>query len=452
MAGLSVFVVEDEDSLRVTLADDLAEAGYAVTAFADPVSAEQAAELDPPDIAVTDIRMPHMSGLELLSSLQLISPDTSVVVMTAYGSVDSAVEAMKKGAYDYITKPFKIDEMLLVLRRIAEFRSIKKDNARLRADITSKHGFETFVGKSVAVRETLDLVRTVADTATSVLITGETGTGKELLTNVLHYNSNRSKKPLVKVSCAALARDVFESELFGHEKGAFTGAEKTRAGRFEMADGGSLYLDDVDDIPLGLQVKLLRVLEEREFERVGGNETLEVDVRVIASTKADLSQLVREGRFREDLYYRLNIFPIRLAAVRERIDDIPLLIEHFCRQLCEDRQIHFRPEVLQCMAQYHWPGNVRELRNVVERLILLSREQEVELQQMPIEIIQPDTVTPELCIGQKPLDKILADIEANLIRQALRLSGGHQAKAAVSLGLPASTLRSKIEKYGLRSE
>jgi DNA-binding NtrC family response regulator len=285
-----------------------------------------------------------------------------------------------------------------------------------------------------------------------VLITGVTGTGKELLTNVLHYNSNRSKKPLVKVSCAALARDVFESELFGHEKGAFTGAEKTRAGRFEMADGGSLYLDDVDDIPLGLQVKLLRVLEEREFERVGGNETLEVDVRVIASTKADLSQLVREGRFREDLYYRLNIFPIRLAAVRVRIDDIPLLIEHFCRQMCEDREIHFRPEVLQCMGQYHWPGNVRELRNVVERLILLSREQEVELQQMPIEIIQPDTVTPELCIGQKPLDKILADIEANLIRQALRLSGGHQAKAAVSLGLPASTLRSKIEKYGLRSE
>ncbi|RMH74513.1 MAG: sigma-54-dependent Fis family transcriptional regulator [Calditrichaeota bacterium] len=452
MARLKVFVVEDEEILRVTLTDDLQDAGYEVEAFADPRKALQAVETSPVDVIISDIKMPGMDGLELLTRIKAIKPETQVVLMTAYGSVESAVEAMKKGAYDYITKPFNIDEMLLRLERIKELRTVKQENRRLRTQIASRYTLEALVGKSSAIQQTRQLVQTVAETPTTVLITGETGTGKELLANILHYTSDRRDKPLIKVSCAMLARDVFESELFGHEKGAFTGATQQKPGRFELADGGTLYLDDVDDIPLELQVKLLRALEEQEFERVGGTRTIRVDVRVVASTKADLKKLVAEGRFREDLYYRLNVFPIHLAPLRERREDIPLLVEHFCRELAPGRTVHFRPEVLECLSNYAWPGNVRELRNVVERLILLSKDREVDLSHVPIEILQPNGVAPEVCLGQKPLNAMLEDIEVNLLRQALQMSGGNQTRAAEMLGIPPSTLRTKMSKYGLKED
>jgi len=297
-----IFVVEDEHILRVSLVDDLSDAGYQAIGFADGNEAWRALQKQPADVVLTDIKMPGMDGMELLDRIKSKFPHVTVIIMTAYGSVDSAVEAMKKGAYDYLTKPFHSDELLLILQRIQELESIKSENIQLKKQLSGHYPIEAFVGNSHAARQIKEMIRTVAASDASVLITGETGTGKELVANIIHYNSPRKDKPLVKVSCAILARDVFESELFGHEKGAFTGAIKERIGRFEQANGGTIYLDDVDDIPLELQVKLLRVLQEKEVERVGSNQPIPVDVRVIASTKADLRKLIQEGKFREDLY------------------------------------------------------------------------------------------------------------------------------------------------------
>lgn len=451
MSHLNIIIVDDEDILRISLKDDLLDAGYRVKDFRNPEDALRSVEKQPVDVVITDIKMPRMDGLELLSRIKQLQPDAQVIVMTAYSSVDSAVEAMKKGAYDYIAKPFKIDELFLRLERIAELRSVKQENRHLSSTLASHYTLNSFVGKSEAVQQIRELVETVADSPTTVLITGETGTGKELLANIIHFNSNRRTKPLVKVSCAVLSREIFESELFGHEKGAFTGAAQQKKGRFELADGGTLYLDDVDDIPLELQVKLLRVLQEQEFERVGGTQTIRVDVRVIASTKADLKKLVAEGKFREDLYYRLNVFPIHLAPLRERQEDIPLLVEHFCKEMAPESEIVFRPEVINCLTLYSWPGNVRELKNIVERLILLSRGEEVDLAKIPLEILEPDGVAPEVCIGRKPLNEVMEDIEVNLIRRALQISGWNQNRAAELLGLPPSTLRTKMSKYKINT-
>ncbi len=449
MRPLKIFVVEDERILRVSLTDELRDAGYMVEAFEDGRRALARFQKQPADVVISDIKMPGMDGLELLEKIKQARQDTFVILITAYGSIDSAVHAMKKGAYDYITKPFKIDELLIRLQHIEDILRLRQENIRFQSEFQTQFGYQAFVGSSKAVQETLELVRTVAESKTTVLITGETGTGKELLANILHYNSDRRKKPLVKVSCAILSREVFESELFGHEKGAFTGATKARPGRFELADGGTLYLDDVDDIPLDLQVKLLRVLQEGELERVGGNETIRVDVRVVASTKAELRQLVSEGRFREDLYYRLNVFPIHLVPLRERKEDIPELVQHFIRMQAPERDIRVPDTVMQCLMNYDWPGNIRELKNIVERLILLSRGQELDPGKLPLELLQPAAVSPEVCLGQKPLEQVMADVEANMIRQALEQTGGNRSRAAGLLGIPESTLRSKMKKYNL---
>ena len=448
----NIFVVEDEQILRVTLTDDLVDAGYTVTCFENPIDALTALQKKPVDVLITDIKMPEMSGLELLRRVKSASPTTEVIMMTAYSSVETAVEAMKNGAYDYISKPFKIDELLIILRRIEDLQTVTRENRRLRSVVAGSYQSDAFIGKSPAAQQCLELVRTVANSQTTVLITGETGTGKELLTNVIHYQSNRSKKPLVKVSCAVLSREIFESELFGHEKGAFTGAVNQKRGRFELAQGGTLYLDDVDDIPLELQVKLLRVLQEQEFERVGSSQPVRADVRVIASTKKDLKELVSRGKFREDLFYRLNVFPIHLAPLRERREDIPLLIEHFCRMLAPEKEVNFQPEVLACLQNYHWPGNVRELKNIVERILLLSKDGQIEMSHIPLEILHSEQPIPENSLGTMPLDKMMAEIEANLIKSALLKCGGNQAKAAKLLRIPASTFRTKMVKYGIRTE
>ncbi len=449
MTRLKIFIVEDEKILRVTLTDDLTDAGYQVKAFSNPIEALNIFKKKPADVVIADIKMPQMDGLELLSKIKSISSSTTVIIMTAFGSVDSAVEAMKKGAYDYITKPFQINEILLLLERVKELTAIRKENIQLRSHFKSKYELAAFVGKSLAVHQTKEMIKTVMNSDATVLITGETGTGKELAANIIHYNSARQHKPFIIVSCAILSREIFESELFGHEKGAFTGATKDRPGRFEMADGGTIFLDDVDDIPLDLQVKLLRVLQERQFERVGGNETINVDVRVLASTKADLKKLVKTGRFREDLYYRLNIFPIHLAPIRERREDISELAEHFFNGFAPESEIQINPEVFKCFMNYLWPGNVRELKNVMERLLLLSKGQEINISYVPKEILQTDTFLPEFSIGSKSLNKIMAEIETNFIQQALQQMHGNQAKAAELLSIPPSTLRTKMEKYNL---
>jgi len=446
---MTIFVVEDEHILRVSLVDDLSDAGYQAIGFADGNEAWRALQKQPADVVLTDIKMPGMDGMELLDRIKSKFPHVTVIMMTAYGSVDSAVEAMKKGAYDYLTKPFHSDELLLILQRIQELESIKSENIQLKKQLSGHYPIEAFVGNSHAARQIKEMIRTVAASDASVLITGETGTGKELVANIIHYNSPRKDKPLVKVSCAILARDVFESELFGHEKGAFTGAIKERIGRFEQANGGTIYLDDVDDIPLELQVKLLRVLQEKEVERVGSNQPIPVDVRVIASTKADLRKLIQEGKFREDLYYRLNVFPLHLTPLRERLEDIPVLVRFFIDQLTGGRQFHISPQVIDCLKKYHWPGNVRELKNVVERMLLLARQNEIQPEMVPLEISQPDYSIPEVCLGKMSLDDILNSIEKKLIQDALRQSGGNQTQAAELLQIPPSTLRSKLKKHGL---
>jgi DNA-binding NtrC family response regulator len=451
---MKLIIVDDEKILRVSISDELREAGYDVKDFADPVVALRAMRENPVDVVITDIKLPKMDGIQLLTRLKSAKPDTMVIVMTAYGSVNSAVEAMKAGAYDYITKPFQIDELKMILERIEELQAVKQENIRLRSHFESQYTLDAFVGESHHVQEIRELVKTIAQTATTVLIMGETGCGKELLANIIHYNSDRLHKSFVKVSCSVFSRTIFESELFGHAKGAFTGAIKERKGRFEEADGGTIYLDDVDDIPLDLQVNLLRVLEEREFERVGSNKTIQVDVRTIASTKSDLKKLVKDEKFRKDLYYRLNVFPIYLAPLRERAEDIPVLVQHFVDQFAPGEQIEMNPDVIECMKEYQWEGNVRELKNMVERLLLMSRGQKkIDTSNLLFEFFHPDGMKkPDLCLKGRTLHEVLDEIESDFIRQTLVRTGGNQAKAARLLGIPPSTLRTKMNKYRLKQQ
>ncbi len=451
---MKIFVVDDERLIRVTTADDLREAGYQVREFASAEAALQSIrdEGSEVEVVISDLKMSGMDGLEFISRLKKLSPDIYVLLITAHATVDTAVEAMKLGAYDYISKPFSMEEMLITIERIRELKSVKEENKQLRSQVRKKFDLMTFVGSGKEAQKVFDLVKIIADKPTTVLITGETGTGKELLTNIIHFNSIRKNKPLVKVSCAILSREIFESELFGHVKGAYTGADTNKTGRFEMADKGTLYLDDIDDIPLDLQVKLLRALEEGEIERVGSTETIKIDVRVIASTKKDLKQMVAEGKFREDLFYRLNVFPISLPPLRERPSDIALLARHFSDEFSPAKNITIDDEVLQIMKQYAFPGNVRELKNLMERLVILAGEGAITKNILPMEVRFPGK--PHTCFyfENKPLDEILKEVEINAIRDALLRSGGNKAKAAQILQIPASTLKSRIDKLELETK
>lgn len=445
---LKIFIVDDERIVRVTTADDLRDAGYTVMEFSSAQAALQHMNdtKEDVDVIITDLKMPGMNGLEFLSRIKAINPEIFVLLMTAFATVDTAVEAMKQGAYDYISKPFNIEELLLAINRIKELKKFKDENRQLRSQVQEKFDTSAFIGQSAVTKKVFELVELIANKSTTVLITGETGTGKELLTNIIHFNSNRKSNPLVKVSCAILSREIFESELFGHEKGAFTGAEKQKIGRFELANTGTLYLDDIDDMPFDLQVKLLRALEESEIERVGGTETIKIDVRVIASTKKDLKQLVAEGRFREDLFYRLNVFPINLPPLRERPEDIVLLAKFFVNQFSPINRIEIHEEVIELLKQYPFDGNVRELKNLMERLALLAKDNVIDKNILPIEVRFPGK--PHTCFyfGNKSLDEIVTEVETNAIRDALLRSGGNKAKAAQILQVPASTLKSRIEK------
>lgn len=449
MRSLKIFVVDDEDILRVSISDDLRDAGYKVFEFDDPRLALNSLGQIEPDIVFTDIKMPEIDGLELLKRIKTINPEITVVVMTAFGSINSAVEAMKLGAYDYLTKPFQTDELLLLLDRIKQFRFVKNDYDTITSEFKSQYDFSSAVSESPAMKEVLELVKRVSNSSTSVLITGETGSGKEFLTNIIHYNSVRRNKPLIKVSCAVLSREVFESELFGHEKGAFTGADKTKKGRFELAEGGTLFLDDVDDIPLSLQVKLLRVLQEQEFERVGGTDTLKVDVRVITSTKEDLKTLVKEKRFREDLFYRLNVFPIHMRPLRERIEDIKGLVTFYVDKFSNGKTIQIDDDVYEVLQKYHWPGNIRELKNLIERLILVCTDDKITVSKLPIEFYMQEIHDRSVTVGSLSLDQMLADYEIGILKAALKKCKGNKAKSAELLGIPPSTLRSKLEKYNI---
>ncbi|RLD77515.1 MAG: sigma-54-dependent Fis family transcriptional regulator [Bacteroidetes bacterium] len=446
---MRIYVVDDERIIRVSLADELRDAGFEVFEFAHANAALMKMRDLKPDLVITDLKMPDIDGVELLKRVKEIDQNIFVILMTAYSTVSTAVETMKLGAYDYIEKPFDNQSVLLIIERIIELKQIKDENKELKIKLNQKYDFSSFVGDSPAIDKVFDLVKIVAKKDTSILIIGETGTGKELLTNIIHYNCSRNKKPLIKVSCAILNRDIFESELFGHEKGAFTGAISEKIGRFEMANEGTLYLDDIDDIPLDLQVKLLRALEEGEIERVGGTKVIKVDIRLIASTKKNLRKMVDEGKFREDLYYRLNIFPIMLPPLRERPKDIVNLTNHFISVFAPNEDIAIDDDALNILKNYHFRGNVRELKNLAERLTLLSINGKITTETIPYEIKFPDIRPDHLTFENMALNDILENVEMNSIQMALDKTNGNKAKASELLGIPASTLKSKISKYKL---
>ncbi len=444
-----IWIVEDEKIVRVTLADDLKDAGYDVQDFDHPAKVLNELKQGCPSLLITDLKMPGMDGLQLLRKVKEINADIEVIVMTAYGTIENAVQAMKCGAFNYITKPFSKEELLILVENVQKIVSLKKENRFLKAHIKDDYDFKTFIGESESTKKLFELIRLVAEKDSTVLLTGETGSGKELITNIIHFNSRRGNRPLIKVSCAILSKDIFESELFGHVKGAFTGADKSKPGRFELADGGTLYLDDIDDIPLPLQVKLLRAIEEREVERVGSAETIPVDVRLIASTKKDLLELSRQGKFREDLYYRLNVFPIKLPPLRERRSDIITILKYYIEKYSGNKSIEITPEAKRILMDYDWPGNVRELRNVAERLVLFTRNNRIDEKIIPEEILTGRKQSPSVNTGHKSLHRILSEVEVSVIKDALAKTHYRISDAARLLDIPNSTLSSKMKKYGI---
>ncbi len=444
-----IWIVDDERIIRVTLADDLRDAGFSVREFADPIAVLSTLREEKPEIIITDLKMPNLDGIELLDKIKQTDNSIQVIVMTAHGSIENAVDAMKQGAYDYILKPFKTDEILLIIDRICELRSVKNENRILREKVERKYDFSKFIGDKKSNKKLFKLIKIVANTNTTVLITGETGTGKELLTNIIHFNSNRINKPFVKVSCAVLSKEIFESELFGHVKGAFTGAEYDKIGRFELANEGTIYLDDIDDVPLDLQVKLLRVLEEREVEKVGSNKIIPIDIRLIASSKHNLEELVNEGKFRNDLYYRLNVFPINLPPLRKRKNDVKHLLNYFFEKYNYINKIKITPEAFQMLIDYSWPGNIRELKNMAERLVLLATDGIIDKSIIPLFISQPQLKNVIDNVLGKSLEENMSNLEITLINNALLKNKNNKTKAAHELGIPPSTLHTKMNKYGI---
>ncbi|HHT9106806.1 MAG TPA: sigma-54-dependent transcriptional regulator [Candidatus Wujingus californicus] len=453
MSG-KVLIVDDEKLMRISLESQLKKEGYDVKSMDNAIDGLKIVKSEEFDIVLTDLRLSGMSGIDFLKEIKKYNQEIIVVIMTAYGTLESAVSAIKEGAYDYIAKPFSTDELIIKFQRALHHKNTAAEVNRLRKEVQAEFEFWNIIGKSEGIGKVLETVKSVSDRDTTVLIRGESGTGKEKIAGAIHYHSSRKNGPFIRVSCAALNREILESELFGHEKGAFTGAVKTRRGRFELADGGSIFLDDVDDIPLDMQVKLLRVLQERNFERVGGEETLRIDVRIICATKKDLLELVKEGYFREDLFYRLNVVPIHIPPLRERREDIPLLINYFLKKFVsqyEDALPDISQETMNVLIAYDWPGNVRELENVIEHAVAFSKSKGISLDALPEYLrkvdIKTDLLSMDLSDKQKiNLQNALAEVEKKLIQWAYQKTNGNQVKMAEILGIPRTTLRNRLIK------
>ena len=439
-----ILIVDDEQIVRESLANWLKEENYQVEAAENgPVALEKIKQA-PFQVVLLDLKMPGMDGIQVLTTLKKDFPDIEVIIMTAYGSVNTAVEAIKAGAYDYIVKPFDPEEVALLIKKILEHKNLILENILLRQKLEDKYEFEDLIGKSAAMQQVFDLIRNVAPTQATVLITGESGTGKELVAKAIHAISPRRYEPFIALSCGALPDTLLESELFGYEKGAFTGAAHTKKGRFEMADGGSLFLDEVGEISLKTQIDLLRVLQEKAFRRLGGSELIKVDVRIISATNRDLSQAIAQGIFRSDLFYRLNVVGLHLPSLRERKEDIPLLAKHFLRRYAIEinKKIErLAPSALELLMEYSWPGNVRELENAIERAVVISPGHELTAKDFTF--LQP---SPGLSNG--PSAKNLQELEKQHIHRILEENHWNISKTAVDLGIDRVTLYNKIKKYG----
>jgi two-component system NtrC family response regulator len=451
--GFRILIVDDEKVQREILEGFLVKQGYEAMAAEDGQKALEKFKSGAFDLVLTDYRMPGMDGIQLLREVRRLQPETIVVIMTAYGTVGTAVAAMKEGAYDYLTKPIDLDELLLLTQRVEREVSLSQENRELKEQLREKFKVDFIVSASRQMEEALNLVGRVSQSSATVLILGESGTGKELIARAIHYSSPRADKPFVKVNCAALPENLLESELFGHEKGAFTGAVARRIGRFEQADQGSIFLDEIGDLSPSLQMKLLRVLQEKEFERLGSNQTIRSDVRVIAATNRNLEEAIQKGTFREDLYYRLNVVTISLPPLRGRKEDIPLLAEHFLKKYNRENKKNvasLSKEARDLVMRYDYPGNVRELENIIERAVVLCRGETLTTQDLPLNLREGKAEAAlERDRGTRSLPDTLEEIERQLIFKALERSGGVQTKAAEELGISERVLRYKMKKYSI---
>jgi DNA-binding NtrC family response regulator len=449
MANKRILVVDDDSYVREATEEILRRKNYEVDTASDGKAALAKLAAADYDLILSDIKMPVMNGMELLAAARVKAPDTHIIMMTAFGTIEDAVEAMKKGAYDYVQKgsadPTEIE---IVVERALKYQESMRENKRLRSELQDKYSFSSMIGKAHNMEQVFDMIDTVADSRATVLVTGESGTGKELVARALHYNSARSAAPFIRLNCAALPRDLMESELFGHEKGAFTGAIKQTHGRFEMADGGTLLLDEISEIDPALQAKLLRVLQEREFERVGSTQTIKVDVRIVATTNRDLQKEVEAGNFREDLYYRLNVIEMALPPLRERKEDIPALVNNFIGKFNDDNGKNIEgleEEAMEALMQYDWPGNIRELENYTERAVVVSRGPVLSMSDYPQRLVSGPQDRGD---GGMHVGMTVHEMERRLIMKTLESCRGNRTEAATLLGISTRTLRNKLHEYG----
>ena len=460
MKKQKILIAEDDDLNRNNLTELLTMEGYEVKAVENGKEAMAAFVEDKYDLVITDLKMPEGDGLELLKFVKDMNPDNIVIMMTGFGTVDSAVEAMKYGAFDYITKPMKDDLVKLTVSRALSFASLQEENVTLRDNLREKYDFGKMLGYSECIKTIFDTIEKVAKSDSTVIIYGESGTGKELVARAIHFNSDRKNFPLIPVNCGAIPEELLESELFGHEKGAFTGAIRNRLGRFELAQGGTIFLDEIGYMSPSLQVKLLRVIQEKQFERIGGVKTINADVRIIAATNQDLELAVAEKRFREDLYYRINVIPIHLPALRERGPDIAILANHFLQKFAQTKKkdvSSISPEAIACLLHYPWPGNVRELENLIEMLVVLKDGNEIVLEDLPLKIRQFKKEAQSIGSIQIPEDgidfnELVNQFEKDILLNALEKSSGVKNRAAKLLNLNRTTLVEKLKRLNISSE
>jgi DNA-binding NtrC family response regulator len=447
-----ILIADDEPLTLELIVERLQAEGYEVEVVSGGRDAIEASKKSSFKVVLTDLSMPDISGMQVLEHFVKHSPETLVIVLTGFGTIETAVEAMRRGAYDYLSKPANLDEIVLTLKRAIEHKDLREENVALRSQIMERHRIERLIGQSAPMHHLYRIIKRVAKTDSTVLITGESGTGKELIANAIHYQSTRRDMPFVPINCGAIPEELLESELFGHEKGAFTGAFKERRGRFELANKGTIFLDEIGEMSPKLQVKLLRFIQEMKFQRVGGSRTVEVDVRILAATNKDLERAVAENEFREDLFYRLNVIPIHAPPLREREGDIAILIQYFLKQHCLKKTIpqkQMSAAAIESLELYEWPGNVRELQNVIERMVILTDTDEIQLYDLPkrMQVAQPiEPRHTDLGVDGINLKETLDDLENRLILDALQRAGGVKNKAAKLLGLNRTTLIEKMKK------